>query len=268
MKRILLLLLFAGGLHIPVWPQSDSHFLAADRNSIGVNLYPVIFPVTAHNYYYERPVNAVPFEIFYKRQVDNKSRAWRIGLLAYYAYWNENRFDGDAGDAPWLASWSKLIDSKTAITTYTVGGYIGHEWQRVMGKRWLLAWGSDLRYTYNHIGDPYDVERLSYVKGITPPYVSEYISSYYNSNFKSTTQTLSVHPFVEINFAITSRIAVNAGISLSIDYSFFNYFGKTKDTIVYENHTSYERNEYSRSSNEFRIGLLPFQRIGLIYSFY
>ncbi len=214
MKK-LLLLISTCGLCLLAWAQPNVIFMATDRNSIGINSYPLFSRLLNSN-------GSVPFEIFYKRQVEYKNCAWRVGLLVNYDYEDYNRFDGAIDDPPYSVAWSKLMYDKIQTTSYTIGGYIGYEWQRVIGKCWLLAGGSDLRYTYNHAEGVGEMENLYYIKGIVPPYESGYAHAYNYNYPKDDAHTLSIHPFVEINFAINTYLAVNVGFSLSFSYSFLS----------------------------------------------
>ncbi len=238
--------------------QSNTGFLAANRNSIEVSISPLLSLLLN--------TTGDPYDILYKRQFKNKNRAWRVGLLLNYNSDDYNN-SSESIDATLSPTTTKQIRDNGETTSYTIGCYTGLEWQRVLGKRWLLAGGSDIGYMYNlseRTGEREDL--LDYSNVLRESTVHSY------SNRTDYTHTVSIHPFMGINFAITSCLAISTRFSLSFSYSFSKYSGNNRatTTTVYDIGEPYERythSDDSGSNNKFNIRLSPFQQINLTYSF-
>ncbi len=208
--------------------KDDRIFLAGGRHSLGVNLYPVVANLGNVDKLH-------PFELTYKLQVKDSDRAWRFGVLGQYD--NHNHYFSaytEIGD-PYE---DHHLDDKQ--TYFLGGGAIGHEWQSILGKRWLLAWGADLGYSYQQTYD-YD----------------------FGLKIENTQKihTIFIKAFMEINFAITRHLIVNAGVSFVTDY---------KDDRTYPSgisSASLSPPPGKINLQSVDVSILPFRQIGIGYIF-
>ncbi len=229
--------------------QVSGDFMARSRHYIGVNAYPVISRIMGTDKMPSGAINNKTFEIFYKRQVEDKDRAWRFGLLLDYIHYDEKQ----GNDTLFFdRGWSFMYEEKYRGWAYYTGVYVGHEWQTSLGKRWLLGYGLDVKYlfTYDESDSWYGSSSYNYsIQRLEDVRVHNW-GNYYQHQFY-------LNPFIEINFAITPYFIVSTGCSMSFVYSYNKY----------DSHYQNEPKRQFNTNERFHVGLQPFQRINLIYSF-
>lgn len=231
---ILLALLGLTTLHLPAQTPAENRFIAQRSHSIGFNLYPVIAHLSETDALF-------PFEITYKYQLKGKDRAWRLGLLGQYNYFDKDDNIGNLYEDAFLS-----IDYKGTHKQFKVGAYIGHEWQRTLGKRWLLAIGTDVRYLYEQRN-----EQTAQTSSVALAY-TKYYGNYYSHG-------MSLQPFAGLSFAITTHLLLYIDFKVNFTCNYSTADGEDARQVPVT--------EQSTSSTDFHFNLLPFQQISVVYAF-
>ncbi len=221
--------------------KDDRIFLARGRHSLGVNLYPVVANLGNIDKLHS-------FELTYKLQVKDSDRAWRFGVLGQY---DKNHYKGKV--QPIVADNPPYSFSNSNSKYLLAGGYTGHEWQTTLAKRWLFGYGADLGYSYTY------EYRYDYYEEGTPVDYSELQENTFH------THKIFAKAFIEINFAITSYLLVNAGFSMYASYQY--YTTSPELTLLYGPNVNTPRKPDAIKQHYVDFRLLPFQQLSIIYVF-
>ncbi len=182
--------------------------------------------------------------IIYKRQV-KPDAAWRFTQSGNY-----NSYANPTAQ-----------NNSDIFYTYKESGLylqtlIGYEWQRQVGNKWTLLYGTDAGFGYGKNSSDYDFEDVRPTPGTFSTF----------QNYKASTQTYILKPMAGIKFDVNPRFYLALESSLSLNY--IRKKDKTFETSFPEGQsepvTKELRNANTRS---FNMNFSPVSNIQLGYKF-